>query len=257
MFHRRNKAKTWPFGHSGKEGEDNITVNQRMVRKLIKRKTRAAQLAPWQVTSLTGLGIEVSQSRDENVGTSLKEAARRGGLDPAFLAIVESGKALPEEITKDVLKSLSRSVKSDSKSLKSAMAIRESGVLERDHTGQITSAWISLCSQSFLNQVAAITRSRHDQSTDNDFPISNDFIWTGQRIESLSPPTLRFFAFEHGSGEFGTCSVSVWSGLEQILSGSTDEEGRCTFPSNYKKFPENSHIVISHDSSDRQLISGL
>ena len=250
MYARRNRTTGWPFRNSSIEREDNIAMNQRMVRQLLNRKAAAEQLAAWQITSLNGLGIEVSQSRDENAGLPLKEAAKRGGLDPAFLAIVEAGKALPDEITKDVLKSLSKSVKADAKDLESAMAVRDSGVLERDWAGRFTSMWVSLCSPSFLSQAAAFERLPRVDLTRSNVSLFHDSIWTGYKIESLSPPTLRFFAFGYETEPLQRCNVSVRCGLKEILSGETDEEGRFTFPSGYKGFPENSHMLISRSASD-------
>jgi hypothetical protein len=97
MNARSNKSKGWPFRDSSMDNEDNVAMNQRMVGQLLKRKTEVANLPIEQSRSLIGLGIEVSQSREENSGLPLKEAAKRGGLDPAFLAIVEAGKAIPDE----------------------------------------------------------------------------------------------------------------------------------------------------------------
>jgi hypothetical protein len=98
----------WPFRDPDKE--DGISTTKRMVSQLLQRKEAYANLSAEQARSLMALGIEVSQSRDENTGRSMQEAARIAGLDPAFFVILEGGQALPEEITPEVLRAVARSV---------------------------------------------------------------------------------------------------------------------------------------------------
>ena len=245
MNARSNRTRRWPYRDSSIDGEDNVAMNQRMVGQLLRRKTAASNMPAWQSRSLTGLGIEVSQSREENSGLSLKEAAKRGGLDPAFLALVEAGKALPDEITRDVLKSLSKGVKAKSKNLESAMAIQHSSILGRDSAGQIMAILVSLCAPPFLNQATAFKNHPHESHTSADVLLDNDSAQTGYRIESLSPPALSFFTFNNAAEPLRAWSVSVRCGLEEIASGVTDDEGVFRFPPAYKGFPENTHMLIN------------
>ena len=90
--------RTWPFGDNIKD-DGNIVVNQRMIHQLLGRKGTPEN------RSMMALGIEVSELRDE-VGMGLAELAVLSGLDRGFLAILESGKAIPEELTNEVLMAL-------------------------------------------------------------------------------------------------------------------------------------------------------
>ena len=93
-----NTQRTWPFGDNIKD-DGNIVVNQRMIHQLLGRKGTPEN------RSMMALGIEVSELRDE-VGMGLAELAVLSGLDRGILAILESGKAIPEELTNEVLMAL-------------------------------------------------------------------------------------------------------------------------------------------------------
>jgi hypothetical protein len=67
------------------------------------------------------LGIEVAQSREENTGRTMQEAAQIAGLDSGFWVILEEGKALPEEVTSEVLRVVARSVGVEVGRLEAAM----------------------------------------------------------------------------------------------------------------------------------------
>ena len=94
--------KEWPFGFD--EAETMVNVNQTMVHKLLERKS--VILTETQERALIALGIEVSEAREEGAGIFMHELARRSGLSASFIPILEAGKALPEEVTLEVLDSL-------------------------------------------------------------------------------------------------------------------------------------------------------
>ena len=86
-----NTQRTWPFGDNIKD-DGNIVVNQRMIHQLLGRKGTPEN------RSMMALGIEV--------GMGLAELACLSGLDRGFIAILESGKAIPGELTDEVLMAL-------------------------------------------------------------------------------------------------------------------------------------------------------
>ena len=90
--------RTWPFGDNTAD-DGGIVINQRMVHHLLGRKGTPEN------RSMIALGIEVQELRDE-AGMGLAELAVLSGLDRGFLAIVESGKAIPGELTDEVLMAL-------------------------------------------------------------------------------------------------------------------------------------------------------
>tara|TARA_R110002110_G_scaffold412213_1_gene637945 strand:- start:168 stop:581 length:414 start_codon:yes stop_codon:yes gene_type:complete len=92
----------WPYGDNLKD-DGNIVVNQRMIHHLLGRKGTPEN------RSMMALGIEVSELRDE-AGMGLAELAVLSGLDRGFLAILESGKAIPSELTEDVLMALANAL---------------------------------------------------------------------------------------------------------------------------------------------------
>ena len=93
---------TWPYGNNIQD-DGNIVINQRMVQHLLGRKDIPKN------RSMMALGIEVAELRD-SVGMGLAELAVLSGLDRGFLAILESGKAIPSELTKDVLMALAEAL---------------------------------------------------------------------------------------------------------------------------------------------------
>ena len=92
----------WPFGFD--EEDTMLTANTNMVLKLLERKH--ISLTEEEDRGLIALGIEVSEAREEGVGLGMRELARKSGLSVSFIPILEAGKALPEEITPEVLTSL-------------------------------------------------------------------------------------------------------------------------------------------------------
>ena len=94
--------QNWPFGFN--EAETMVEVNKRMIHKLLERKNTI--LTNTQERALIALGIEVNESREEGAGIFMHELARRSGLSASFIPILEHGKALPEEVTPEVLDSL-------------------------------------------------------------------------------------------------------------------------------------------------------
>jgi len=237
------------------DNEDNVAMNQRMVGQLLKRKTEVANLPIEQSRSLIGLGIEVSQSREENSGLPLKEAAKRGGLDPAFLAIVEAGKAIPDEITPDVLKSLSKGVKAEEKHLESAMAVQSSSH-QTDAAGQVIGFLVSLCAPNFLNRSIAYKNMVASPVSDEDpdkrpaveFAVDDDQAGVSYRIAGFAPIAFQFYDYQNPDVPKSGWSVSVRCGLGELFSGMTDERGIFTFPSEQKDFPENAHMLFSKPS---------
>ena len=109
----------WPFGDL--DNEDSLSTSQRMVSQLLQRKEACANLSVGQSRSLMALGIEVAQSREENTGRTMQEAAQIAGLDSGFWVILEEGKALPEEVTSEVLRVVARSVGVEVGRLEAAM----------------------------------------------------------------------------------------------------------------------------------------
>ena len=92
----------WPYGNNI-QNEGNIVINQRMMHYLLDRKNILKN------RSMMALGIEVQELRD-TVGMGLAELSTLSGLDKGFLAILESGKAIPSELTKDVLMALAEAL---------------------------------------------------------------------------------------------------------------------------------------------------
>jgi len=157
----------WPFRDLSMDAETTVTMNQRMIGQLLRRETKAANLPAWQSKSLISLGIEVTQSREANAGVSLREAAKRSGLDPAFLAILEAGKAVPEEITPEVLRALARGVKAKTSDLKSAMYGEEAKVPGRTRLEKVIDIlilWWRSCPGFLGRRVNRRRRSRRKRS---------------------------------------------------------------------------------------------
>lgn len=241
----RPDSTRWPYMLPGDDNESNVAMNQRMIGQLVRRKRIRGDLGTQQSRALMALGIEVSESREEKAGLSLKQAARQGGLDPAFLAIVEAGKAVPQEITGDVLEALARGSESSVESLKSAMSVDRSHVLERspDATDKLVAVIFSLCSPDFSRSTLAFKVSSsfesdlfHDHNARLSYRVGN--IRPG---ESLS---LSFFEFQNPDAPLDGWNVSVRSGVEELLTGITDGSGLFRFPDGTEDFPENAHVLL-------------
>jgi len=235
----------WPFRRLSIDTETNVAMNQRMIGQLLRRKNLSANLPAHQSRALMALGIEVSESREEKAGLSLKEAAKQGGLDPAFLAIVEAGKAVPGEITGDVLASLARGAKSSIKDLKSAMSIDQSYVLEKSPgvSGEVIAVIFSLCRPDFIQSALAFKNKAglvgmifDDEGARVSYKVGGP---SGDEHLSLS-----FFEFQNPDAPLQGWTVTLMSGLEELMTGSTDELGEFRLPDGIEDFPEGAHMLI-------------
>ena len=242
---RTSNNKGWPFRDSSNDGENSVSTYQRMVGQLLRRKAAAVNLPAWESRSLMSLGIEVSQSRDERTGRSMQEAAKRGGLDPAFFAILEAGKATPEEIrTPGVLRSLARSVGAKVADLESAMSVQESSY-SSNTAGQIVAVVLSLCQPKFLNTAYAYKSTATLEISDRLWDDEEAGI--SYKIGGLSgsqPPSLVFYEFRDEGSSLQGWRISLRTGMEEIYSGRTDERGAFAFPPEMTDFPANAHMVI-------------
>ena len=256
MNARSNKtsdAAGWPFREPGTDTESNVNMNQRMIGQLLQRKNRAADQPAYETRALIALGIEVSESREEKSGFSLKEAAKRGGLDPAFLAIVEAGKAVPEEIgSPGVLASLARCADSSIEELRSAMSMDQSYLVEEapgllGGAVVMVQALFSLYSPSFLREATAFKSMTGHPSSIAETLFDDPEAKVSYRIGGLSegePLSMIFYEFQNPDAPLEGWAISVRSGLEELLSGKTDDQGVFRFPHGMEDFPENSHMLI-------------
>jgi len=89
----------WPFYGSVTTTTDS---NQAMVGYLLRTETAHKALHNETKRNLQGLGIEIAQCREENLGIPRVQLARRIGLDSGFLCLLEEGKVLPLDITEDI-----------------------------------------------------------------------------------------------------------------------------------------------------------
>lgn len=243
----------WPFRGPDTDTESNLEMNQRMISQLLKRKTRSAGLPAYESRSLIALGIELSEAREEKAGLSLKEAAKLGGLDPAFVAIVESGKALPEEITSpDVLASLARCADTTTRELQSAMAINQSYVVEEtpgllNGAVVLVQALFSLCSPTFMREATAF-KSMAGTSSDAAMVLFDDLeAKVSYRIGGFvegEPLSLVFYEFRNPDVPLDGWIVSVRAGFNELMSGTTNDQGVFRFPDGTDDFPEDAHILI-------------
>ena len=58
------------------------------------------------------------------------------------------------------------------------------------------------------------------------------------------PPALIFYEFQNPQAPLRGWHVSVRSGLQELVSGVTDDQGIFRFPSSNQDFPENAHMLI-------------
>lgn len=246
-------ASGWPFRGSDADMESNLEMNQRMIGQLLKRKTRSTGLPAYESRSLIALGIELTEAREEKAGLSLKEAAKLGGLDPAFLAIVESGKALPEEITSpDVLASLARCAETTTGELQSAMAVNRSYVVEEtpgllNGAVVLVQALFSLCSPTFMREATAFKSMVGTGSDVAAFLFDDPDAKVSYRIGGFvegEPLSLIFYEFQNTDVPLEGWTVSVRSGLNELTSGITDGQGVFRFPDGMDDFPVDAHMLI-------------
>ena len=97
-----NTLNSWPFNGS-QVAETNVAITQRMVHNLITRKAEHQALDEAVRRELVAIGIECAELREEDTCLTLAEAAKASGLDQAFIPILESGKALPSELTNELV----------------------------------------------------------------------------------------------------------------------------------------------------------
>ena len=76
--------------------------NQAMVAYLLRTGERHKALHSETKRNLIGLGIELAQCRDENLGVTMGQLAMQIGLDTGFICLLEEGMVMPQDITKDV-----------------------------------------------------------------------------------------------------------------------------------------------------------
>ena len=245
----------WPFRDRSRNDEDSVSVNQRMIRQLSQRETVSKGLPAWQSRSLAAWVIEVTQNREEQSRRTMQEAAREGGLDPAFLAILESGDALPDEITPEVLSSIAKGVNARVSDLETAMAVYESSH-NRNLAGQLIDAVISLCQPAFVSRagafkaIALTAERRHpnDEEPTLSERIDDDKAGISFKIGGLTgsrPPSFVFYEFGNESSPLQGWHVSIMSGTKELASGITDHQGAFTFPSQMTDIPPNAHIRIN------------
>jgi len=89
----------WPFYGSV---TTTTSGNQAMIGYLIRTETAHKALHSATKRNLIGLGIEIAQCREENLGVARSQLAQQIGLDGGFICLLEDGKVLPVDITKDV-----------------------------------------------------------------------------------------------------------------------------------------------------------
>lgn len=95
----------WPFYGST---SDTVSSNQAMVGYLVRTERAWMALEIPTQRMLQGLGIEIAQCREENLGIAMSELAERIGLDRGFICLLENGKILPADITTVVWTRLKR-----------------------------------------------------------------------------------------------------------------------------------------------------
>ena len=88
----------WPFSYNPEE--DMISVNQRMVGMLINRESILKERSIKDKRLAKAFGRGVGRFRDQ-IPQARIECAAKVGLDSGFLALVESGDSLIEEITRE------------------------------------------------------------------------------------------------------------------------------------------------------------
>ena len=76
--------------------------NQAMVAYLVRTEAAHRALHSETRRNLQGLGIELAQCRNENMGLAMSQLAQYIGLDSGFICLLEEGKVLPLDLTKDV-----------------------------------------------------------------------------------------------------------------------------------------------------------
>ena len=89
----------WPFYGSA---NNTTSSNQQMVGYLARTKTEYSDLDIEIKRILCGLGIEIAQCRDENEGLPMSLLGEKIGLDSGCICILENGKMLPQDITKEI-----------------------------------------------------------------------------------------------------------------------------------------------------------
>ena len=150
-----------------------------------------------------------------------------------------------------MLKALVRGDKAKASDLESAMSVQESSVIERNPAGQIILALISLCQPLFLNRATAfksmVAAPASEEDEDEGVLFDDDAAGVSYKIGGFvegEPPALIFYEFQNSQAPLRGWHVSVRSGLQELVSGVTDDQGIFRFSSSNQDFPENAHILI-------------
>ena len=96
-------AIPWPMYGST---TTSIGSNQAMIAYLLRTGDRHKALHIDTKRNLIGLGIELAQCREEDLGLAMSQLAQQIGLDSGFICLLEEGKVMPVDITKDIWKRL-------------------------------------------------------------------------------------------------------------------------------------------------------
>ena len=102
-------SQPWPFYDSALYP---AVKNQLMMGYLVRTQAEYKALDNDVKRTLTGLGIAIAQCRDESEGLTMVALGERIGLDSGCICILESGKMLPQDITKGVRHCLGKIKKS-------------------------------------------------------------------------------------------------------------------------------------------------
>lgn len=245
---RTTENPSWPFRDPHNEGESSISVNQRLVGKLINRKMRYDALPPWQSGQLMALGKAISQNRSSKTRISMQQAASNCGLDPAFFAIAESGDALPEEITPAVIEALAVGSKAEVADLEIALSVKESSS-SRNRAGQLVESIFSLCQSAFQNAVSSFKPDDNVKDSDGFSGLYADeksgLSYSIGSIGGNKPPSIAFYEINRNNSPLINWVVSLRKGIVELASGTTDKRGVFSFPNHITRFPINSHMIIT------------
>jgi len=240
--------RKWPFRDPSNDHETSTSMNKRMVGQLVDRKSQSASLPAWQSQSMAKLGDEISHNRRSKTGLSMREAAMDSGLDPAFLAIVESGDALPREITVSVIKALALGSSTKTSELESAIAVTQSSNTYNT-TGQIAEIVMTLSSDQFLESVSSFKEFLASETSN---VLARDFLDKDARIsyrigglKKSELPTLTFYHLDQLESPLAGWNISLRNGLGELASGVTSDEGTFVFPCSLSDFPPNAHLIMT------------
>jgi len=92
-------SHTWPVFQ---DGTSSTSESQIMIAYLLKNKEAYAKLSLYVQRQLTGLGIEVTQCREESMGLSMRQLGQTIDLASGFIALLEAGRIMPNDLTGSV-----------------------------------------------------------------------------------------------------------------------------------------------------------